>query len=66
MVDTDASEEQIWEALEFSSAAEFVKKLPQGLDTVIGDRGIRLSGGERQTACACTCYFTKTIHSCFR
>ena len=34
--------------LEFSSAAEFVKKLPQGLDTLIGDRGIRLSGGERQ------------------
>jgi ABC-type multidrug transport system fused ATPase/permease subunit len=44
----DASEEQMWEALEFSSAAEFVRKLPQGLDTMIGDRGIRLSGGERQ------------------
>ena len=39
---------RLWEALEFSSAAEFVKKLPQGLDTVIGDRGVRLSGGERQ------------------
>ena len=35
-------------SLEFSSAAEFVKKLPQGIDTHIGDRGIRLSGGERQ------------------
>ena len=34
MVDPNASEEQIWEALEFSSAAEFVKKLPQGLDTL--------------------------------
>ncbi|MBO1512380.1 ABC transporter ATP-binding protein [Metabacillus bambusae] len=43
-----ATEEQIWEALEFSSAAEFVRKLPNGLDTLIGDRGIRLSGGERQ------------------
>ena len=35
-------------SFEFSSAAEFVKNLPQGLDTIIGDRGIRLSGGERQ------------------
>ena len=48
MIEPNATEEQIWEALEFSSAAEFVKKLPQGLDTFIGDRGIRLSGGERQ------------------
>lgn len=48
MIEADATNEQIWEALEFSSAAEFVKKLPQGLDTLIGDRGIRLSGGERQ------------------
>ena len=48
MIEPNATEEQIWEALEFSSAAEFVRKLPQGLDTLIGDRGIRLSGGERQ------------------
>ncbi len=48
LVEEQANEEQIWEALEFSSAAEFVRKLPEGLDTVIGDRGIKLSGGERQ------------------
>ncbi|MGJ9459027.1 ABC transporter ATP-binding protein [Oceanobacillus sp. CF4.6] len=48
LVKPDASEEQIWEALEFSSAAEFVGKLPNGLDSLIGDRGIKLSGGERQ------------------
>jgi ABC-type multidrug transport system fused ATPase/permease subunit len=48
LVVPEASEEQIWEALAFSSAAEFVRKLPSGLDTVIGDRGIKLSGGERQ------------------
>ena len=48
IIDPDASEETIWEALEFAAAAEFVRKLPQGLDTLIGDRGIRLSGGERQ------------------
>ena len=48
LIEPNASEEQIWEALEFSVAADFVRKLPQGLDTLIGDRGIRLSGGERQ------------------
>ncbi|QOS82642.1 ABC transporter ATP-binding protein [Paenibacillus sp. JNUCC31] len=48
LVDPDASEEQMWQALQFSSSATFVRKLPQGLDTMIGDRGIRLSGGERQ------------------
>ncbi|MGO4529373.1 ABC transporter ATP-binding protein [Paenibacillus sp. 2TAF8] len=48
LVDPNASEEQMWRALQFSSSASFVRRLPQGLDTVIGDRGIRLSGGERQ------------------
>ncbi|WP_217506640.1 ABC transporter ATP-binding protein [Paenibacillus xylanilyticus] len=48
LVDPDASEEQMWQALQFSSSAAFVRRLPQGLDTMIGDRGIRLSGGERQ------------------
>lgn len=47
IVKPEATEVQIWEALEFA-AADFVKKLPKGLDTLIGDRGIRLSGGERQ------------------
>ncbi len=47
-VNEKASDEHIWHALEFSAAAEFVKELPQGLDTLIGDRGIKLSGGERQ------------------
>lgn len=48
MVEPDANEEQIWEALDFSASAEFVSRLPQGLDTLIGDRGVKLSGGERQ------------------
>ncbi|WP_342564322.1 ABC transporter ATP-binding protein [Paenibacillus sp. FSL R7-0345] len=48
MIKPDASEEELWEALEFASSAEFVRRLPEGLDTLIGDRGIRLSGGERQ------------------
>ncbi|MGR9545908.1 ABC transporter ATP-binding protein [Priestia megaterium] len=48
MVVPNASEEEIWKALELSAAAEFVKKLSMGLDTLVGDRGVRLSGGERQ------------------
>ncbi len=44
----DVREEEIWEALRLSAAEEFVKRLPQGLDTIVGDRGIRLSGGEKQ------------------
>ncbi|WP_026672541.1 ABC transporter ATP-binding protein [Alkalihalobacterium bogoriense] len=48
LVDENTTEEQLWEALSFASAADFVKQLPHGLDTKIGDRGVRLSGGERQ------------------
>jgi len=48
LVDPNAAEDELWEALSFSAADEFVRKLPEGLDTIIGDRGIRLSGGERQ------------------
>ncbi|PYE52595.1 ABC transporter ATP-binding protein [Paenibacillus barcinonensis] len=48
LVDPDASEEQMWRALQFSASALFVRRLPQGMDTIIGDRGLRLSGGERQ------------------
>ncbi|MEC4567137.1 ABC transporter ATP-binding protein [Paenibacillus sp. CMAA1739] len=48
LADKDATEQQLWEALHFAAADHFVSRLPEGLDTVIGDRGIRLSGGERQ------------------
>ncbi|MFC0213213.1 ABC transporter ATP-binding protein [Paenibacillus chartarius] len=48
LVKPDASDEQMWEALKASASEGFVKKLPNGLDTIVGDRGIRLSGGERQ------------------
>ncbi|MBP5152806.1 MAG: ABC transporter ATP-binding protein [Lachnospiraceae bacterium] len=44
----DSSEERIWEVLKEAHLDEFVKSLPEGLDTEIGERGIRLSGGQRQ------------------
>ncbi|PLR84040.1 ABC transporter ATP-binding protein [Bacillus canaveralius] len=48
LMEPNATEEQMWEALELAAADDFVKRLSKGLDTKIGDRGIRLSGGERQ------------------
>jgi ATP-binding cassette subfamily C protein len=44
----DLSDETLWNALEFADAADLVRKLSKGLQTIVGDRGIRLSGGERQ------------------
>jgi ATP-binding cassette subfamily C protein len=43
-----ASEDDLWRALALASAEALVRRLPDGLDTVVGDRGERLSGGERQ------------------
>lgn len=44
----DADEEQIWTVLERAQILDLVAALPEGLDTVVGDRGHRLSGGEKQ------------------
>ena len=44
----EATEAELLAALRAAAAEEFVTRLPQGLDTVVGDRGVRLSGGERQ------------------
>ncbi len=41
-------EKRIWEVLAEAQLKEFVEELPEGLDTTIGDRGVRLSGGQRQ------------------
>ena len=43
-----ASESDLWAALRLANAAAFVKELPQGINTIVGDRGVRLSGGQRQ------------------
>ncbi|MCB1131374.1 MAG: ABC transporter ATP-binding protein [Verrucomicrobiae bacterium] len=44
----EAAEEEIWRALEAAHAETFVRALPQGLDTNVGERGVKLSGGEKQ------------------
>ena len=45
---SDASEKELWSAIEGASLADRVRELPLGLDTVVGERGYKLSGGERQ------------------
>jgi ATP-binding cassette subfamily B protein len=44
----DATDDELWEALDAAQIANFIRSLPDRLDTVAGDRGYRLSGGEKQ------------------
>jgi ATP-binding cassette subfamily B protein len=44
----DASDAELWEAAEAANAAEFLRRLPEGLGTYLGEGGARLSGGQRQ------------------
>jgi ATP-binding cassette subfamily B protein/subfamily B ATP-binding cassette protein MsbA len=44
----DATEEQLWDVLKSANAEEFVKRLPKQLDTHVGERGVKLSVGEKQ------------------
>lgn len=44
----DATDEEVWAVLEQAQIVDLVRSLPEGLDTVVGDRGHRLSGGEKQ------------------
>lgn len=44
----DASDEEIMEAVTKANARDFVDTLPNGLDTLVGERGVKLSGGQRQ------------------
>ena len=44
----DATEEEIKKAAKLANADEFIKKLPEGYQTMVGERGIKLSGGQRQ------------------
>lgn len=43
-----ASDDEVWDAVRISALEPLVKSLPEGLDTLVGERGMKLSGGERQ------------------
>jgi ABC-type multidrug transport system fused ATPase/permease subunit len=47
----EAGPEEVWAALEVAAAADVVRAMPQGLDTMLGDRGAGLSPGEKQRLC---------------
>ena len=44
----EGNDEKVWEALERAQLKEYVSELPQKLDTIVGERGIKFSGGQRQ------------------
>ena len=44
----DADEAAIWAAADAAELDDFIRALPQGMDTMVGERGLKLSGGERQ------------------
>lgn len=44
----EISEEAVWRSLRSAQLEQFVNELPQGIDTLVGERGVRLSGGQRQ------------------
>jgi ATP-binding cassette, subfamily B, bacterial len=44
----DASDEEVFRAVEAARCTEFINRLPQGFDTLVGERGMKLSGGQRQ------------------
>ena len=46
--DTDADDVALWSAIDQAHLRSFVERLPQGLETPVGERGLKLSGGERQ------------------
>jgi ATP-binding cassette subfamily C protein len=46
--DDEIDDISLWEALDAASAGDFVRRLPDQLDTLVGERGVKLSGGERQ------------------
>jgi ABC-type multidrug transport system fused ATPase/permease subunit len=55
----EVAEDEIWRALEVAQLADFVRELPDGLDTPVGDRGTKLSGGQRQRLGIARAMFTK-------
>ncbi len=45
---TDASDEAIWKAIDMASLRTFVESIPEGVQTIVGERGLKVSGGEKQ------------------
>lgn len=62
IADEKIDEQFVWNALEYAQLKEFVESLPDGIETIIGERGVRLSGGQRQRiAIARALYYNPSI-----
>ena len=48
LTDDESEDEKIWKALEKAQLDQFVRDLPEGLNTMVGEQGVKLSGGQRQ------------------
>lgn len=62
MLPEEIDDERVWEALEQAQLAAFVRSLPKGIDTIVGERGVKFSGGQRQrVAIARALYYNPEI-----
>ena len=52
-------EDLVWDALSIAQLEDFVRSLPNGLDSLVGDRGVKISGGQRQRLGIARAMFTK-------
>jgi ABC-type multidrug transport system fused ATPase/permease subunit len=59
VADPHASDEELLRALDLAAAADVIERLPQGLETPLGDRGVTLSGGQRQRLCLARALLSK-------
>jgi len=57
--DSEATDELVWAAIDIAQLREFVESLPNGLDSQVGERGMRISGGQRQRLGIARAMFTK-------
>ena len=55
----DASDEELWEACRTACADEFLKNMPDGLDTDLGQGGVNVSGGQKQRLCIARALLSK-------
>lgn len=51
----DASDDDVWRAIRMAHLEEFIEQLPKGAETVVGERGLKLSGGEKQRVSIARC-----------
>lgn len=56
----DATEKEVWAAVEAAHLSAFIESLPEGLDTKVGERGLKLSGGEKQRVAIARAILKKT------